>query len=458
MNIKDFNKLKPPQTPGVYFFKKGRTILYIGKATSLRDRVRSYFNDDLIKTRGRLLVDMVTHADTILYEQTDSVLEAFIQESTLIKKHQPRYNTKEKDNKSFNYVVITKEDFPRILVMRGRDLEKSIDPHTLQSEEGVKMLTYTYTDIFGPYPFGAELREAMKLIRRIFPYRDTCTPYTGSSYIAGKIDADGAHIIGREVGKGKQCFNRSIGLCPGVCTGEISKKEYAHNIKNIRLFFKGKKQALQTALTQQMKAYAQVHEFEKAGEVKRTLYALTHIQDISMIKKTSSSVVAEKTAGGFRIEAYDIAHLSGKDMVGVMVVMEGGEYAKNQYKKFTIRSVKQSDDTGALREMLTRRLRHTEWPLPQLFVIDGGKAQINAVENVLTEHNIKGVGLVSVVKDDTHKAREFLYSEAYPAPATTSNGPDMAFFDNGDIVSVNQECHRFAIAFHKKRRASSRGL
>jgi excinuclease UvrABC nuclease subunit len=157
MNLDDFKKLNLPDGPGVYFFKKGVDTLYIGKATSLRDRVRSYFNDDLIQTRGRLLVDMVTQADTITFQETDSVLEAFILESELIKKYLPRYNTKEKDNKSFNYVVITKEEFPRVLVVRGRNLEQANQAGSTKQEQ-IDALGFEYTDVFGPFPFGAELR------------------------------------------------------------------------------------------------------------------------------------------------------------------------------------------------------------------------------------------------------------------------------------------------------------
>ena len=122
MDIKNQVK-KLPDARGVYLFKKGKEILYIGKATSLKDRVRSYFIGDLINTRGQFIVDMVFKAEKIDYLKTDSVLEALILESNLIKKHQPKYNTKEKDDRSYNYVVITKEDFPCVLLVRGRSLK-----------------------------------------------------------------------------------------------------------------------------------------------------------------------------------------------------------------------------------------------------------------------------------------------------------------------------------------------
>src|SRR3989344_3196736 len=121
LKIKNLNL---PDSPGVYLFKNSEgKILYIGRATSLRDRIKSYFANDLLQTRGLLLVDMVSQATGIDHQETDSVLEAIILESNLIKEHQPYFNTKEKDNKSWNFVVITDEEFPRVIVVRGRTLE-----------------------------------------------------------------------------------------------------------------------------------------------------------------------------------------------------------------------------------------------------------------------------------------------------------------------------------------------
>ena len=155
MNSQQLKKIGLPDKPGVYFFKSGKSILYIGKATSLRDRVRSYFSKDLISTRGPMILDMTVKADNVEWQETDSVLESLILEANLIKKYKPKYNTKEKDNKSFNFVCITRDKLPRVLVVRGRGLNKK-----------------EYSKVSGPYPNGLQLREAMKIIRRIFPYID----------------------------------------------------------------------------------------------------------------------------------------------------------------------------------------------------------------------------------------------------------------------------------------------
>ncbi len=471
MNLQDFKQLNLPENPGVYFFKK-RTgtagaqesafeTLYIGKATSLKDRVRSYFSDDLIKTRGRLLVDMITQADTIEWQVTDSVLEAFILETELIKKNQPKYNTKEKDNKSFNYVVFTKEEFPRVLVVRGRNLELS----TRSPEKQTELLGYEYTHVFGPYPFGAELREALKLIRKIFPFRDKCTPCTTTKgdFV---LRTDGSRVYGNATQACKPCFNRALGLCPGVCTGEISKKAYAKRISELALFFKGEKLKVVENLEKEMKLAAKELRFEDAGEIKKTLYALSHIHDISLIKKESefgsfapqhashsnTNQASEESDEPYKVEAYDIAHMSGKDMIGALVVLEDGQFNKNEYRIFNIQSVDGANDTGALRELLVRRFAHKEWNFPHTVVIDGGKAQLRVAKEVLD--SVKGaerIEIVSIVKDQSHKAKEVLRIRGVRGAEKSLRGR----ISEEDAIKINAECHRFAIKTHRNKRGKS---
>ena len=416
MNLSNQIK-KLPDTSGVYLFKKGKEILYIGKATSLKDRVRSYFSADLVNTRGQFIADMVSKAEKVDYLKTDSVLEAIILESNLIKKYQPKYNTKEKDDKGYNYVVITKEDFPRVLLIRGRELEM------MNSQTGGLNIKYK----FGPYPNGSAIKEGLKIIRKIFSYRDKCNPSKGSPW--------------------KPCFNRQIGLCPGVCSGEISKADYADTIRNIKLFFEGKKKSLVRKLERQMKEFAKNREFEKAGKVKKILFALNHIQDVALIKKSEEEIVKNIFSRGavFRMEAFDIAHISGTNMVGAMVVSEDGELKKSDYRKFKIRSVKIPNDTAALKEIVERRLKHKEWPLPDIIIYDGGFAQRNAVEGILK--NILGndfkIKIVGVVKDRKHKPSRLIGEEVVIKKYKK------------EILILNSEAHRFAISFHRKLRSSN---
>ncbi len=386
MKSQDLKKLNLPNKSGVYFWKRGSEILYIGKATSLRDRVRSYFAKDLIDTRGPGILDMVTISDTVTFQETDSVLEALILEANLIKKFQPKYNVKEKDDKSFNTVAITKDPFPQVIIVREREAKLK-----------------KFNAIFGPYPNSTLLRDALKIIRKIFPFMDEN---------AAKKD--------------QYEFYRQIGLVPSS-----AKKEYIKNIRNIKLFLSGKKNQVIKSLEKEMHLHAKRHEFELADIAKKKIFALQHINDVALIKDE-----VHQTGEGFRIESYDIAHLSGKNTVGVMTVVTNGRVDKSEYRKFIIRSGKGNDDYGNLKEVLTRRFNHPEWPLPNLIVVDGGLGQYNAFLEL-----VKSIPLVSVIKDDKHKPKGF------------HGDPDIIQKHKKEILLANNESHRFAITFHKQKRS-----
>ncbi|OGI67428.1 hypothetical protein A3A05_02275 [Candidatus Nomurabacteria bacterium RIFCSPLOWO2_01_FULL_41_12] len=408
MKIVAFKKLKFPDSPGVYFFLKGKEVLYIGKATSLRDRVKSYFGKDLIETRGPIILDMVFKADKIKWKITDSVLEALILEAELIKKHQPKYNTKEKSDKSFNYVCITKEKLPKVIVVRGNNIKHLV-----------------FNKIFGPFPSNSQLLGGMKIVRRIFPFLD-------------------------DKSKNYMEFYRQINLAPDL----NDRKLYLQNIKNIKLFFSGEKRQILRNLKKQMIGYSREHEFEKAGETKRQIFALQHINDVALIKGQSLGIpertVLDKV---FRIEAYDIAHMGGKNMVGVMTVVENGEVVKSEYKKFsarggsafggkTVLGDSKANDIAALKEVLERRLAHKEWAYPGLIVVDGGKAQINIAKAVLVKMGLN-IEIVSVVKDERHKAKAIMGDKEF------------ALKYKKEILLANSEAHRFAISYHKNMRNKS---
>lgn len=412
MNIKVFRKFKLPDRPGVYFFlgstktsgggRKGSRVLYIGKATSLRDRVKSYFSKDLIGTRGPLLVDMVFKAHSLKWQETDSVLEALILEANLIKKYKPYYNTKEKDDKSWNYVCITKEPLPKVLIERGKNID-------------LKHLTVGVTKldaVFGPYTNGSALREALKIIRRIFPFIDTSS-----------------------IQKDKYQFYRQLGLTPDISEKDVTSG-YKKNIKNITLFFQGKKKVILSSLKKEMAKLARDQKFEEANEVKKQLFALEHIRDVSLIKEEN---LEEGRIKKFRIEAYDIAHMSGDNMVGVMTVVSNGVADKSEYKKFNIRTQTGSNDVGALEEILSRRFRHTEWGLPDLVVVDGSTAQKNMAERVLKRYQFS-IPVVAVVKNERHKPERLLGDKVIIHSRERA------------ILLANAEAHRFGITFHKQKR------
>lgn len=408
MTIEEYQRLNIPDEPGVYrFLSKDGLVLYIGKATSLRDRTRSYFANDLMQTRGKHFVDMVTQAASLTWETTDSALEALILESTLIKKFQPPYNSREKDDKSYNYVVITEEEYPRVLAVRERTMRTG----------GETSRMYRYQ--FGPFVHGGDLVTALRIIRRILPFRDTCTP-----------------------GTGKPCFNRQIGLCPGVCTGEIGKAEYARRIRHIALFFQGKKAEVMRGVTREMRRHADALEFEMAAEYKNMLFSLQHIKDVTLLDQSIKKISAQSASSRrrpYRIEAYDIAHISGTDAVGVMTVVEGGFPSPSEYRKFRVRDAAGANDTKHLGEVISRRLGHPEWRMPDLIVVDGGVAQRNRGVAVVREMGMN-IPVVSVVKDARHKPKDIL-------------GPkDIVEVHRKAILLANHESHRFAVAYHRKRR------
>jgi excinuclease ABC subunit C len=405
MTKEQLTKKKLPDEPGVYFFLGSkREILYIGKATSLKSRVTSYFSKDIEEKRSKLIRQMVDEAKSVDITKTDSVLEALILESNLIRTHKPKYNSLSKDDKSYNHLIITNEEFPRVLVVRGKDLVTRYEADDIQYH-------------FGPFTSGVLFREALKIVRRLFKFYDTRIP----------VGAERSKIA-----RGTIDFNKQIGLYPS----ETNKKEYAKTIRYVRLFFEGKKHQIITELEKDMMRLAKEERFEEAGIIKHKIFALKHIQDVALLKNDFRTYKDEKHA---RIEAYDVAHMGGKDMVGVMTVVEEGERKPYEYRKFKIQSVQGSNDTAALREILTRRLDHLEWPLPQIIVVDGSTAQKNVAEHVLRKLELL-IPVVAVVKDEHHRPTRLIASKKL-----------LEVYQN-DILLANAESHRFAITYHKLKR------
>lgn len=405
-NFQENNEL--PEVPGVYFFLGAKKeILYIGKATSLRDRVKSYFLQDLLITRGPKIQLMLPSIQSIGFCQTDSVLEALLLESELIKKYQPPFNSDAKDDKSYNRVVVTKENYPRVLLVRDREIAQ-------------EKFSLPIKKMYGPFPNARDLREAVKIIRKLFPFRDKCIPYQ--------------ELSPAQKAKARSCFSHQIGLCPGVCSGDMSRQDYLKNIRNIELFFEGKKSKVVAALEKEMRALAREQRFEEANERKKLIFGLQHIQDMALVTEDRN------TTNRHRIEAYDVAHLQGSSSVGVMTVVQKGRANPAEYRQFILRKNHNGNDISALEEILTRRLRHPEWPYPEIIILDGGKAQLRAAERILTDHGFT-IPALSVVKDARHKPKNILGNQ------------ELAARFEKEIILVNSEAHRFALTFHKKKRA-----
>jgi excinuclease UvrABC nuclease subunit len=249
------------------------------------------------------------------------------------------------------------------------------------------------------------------VVRKIIPFRDKCIP-----------------------NQGKPCFSYQIGLCPGVCTGEISSKNYSENIEYLRMIFNGETEALRDSLTKQMNLFAKKNEFEIANIYKKKLFSLEHINDISLIKEDLSSDVV-----GFRIEAYDVSHLSGSSPVGVMTVVEDGEVNKKEYRIFKIKGldgeVEGNNEAKNTYEIIKRRLGHIEWRMPDLIVVDGNIIERNSADKALKELGLS-VPIVSVVKNEYHRPKAI---EGDGIDLVSEKGLEKA------VLLANSEAHRFSI-------------
>ena len=382
-----------PDSPGVYLMKSAvGKLLYVGKAANLKRRVSSYFTRSL-DPRIEKLVSEIAKIDFI---KTDTAIEALILEADLIKRHKPPFNIKDKDDKSFLFAEITSEKFPRVLLVRGKS-----------EERGMR---------FGPFTSPSQARVALRIIRKIFPY---------SIHPAEKI---GAYK--------KPCFEAEIGLCPGTCIGAITRKEYLKNIRNIKMFFSGKKEKIISGLEKEMKEAAGKLEFERAAAVKNKIFSLKHIHDIALI--TSESAWDE---GGLRIEGYDISNISGDAAVGSLVVFKGDKPLSEDYRLFKIRSVTGANDPAMMKEVISRRLTHS-WPLPDLILVDGGITQIEAARAALDEAGIS-LPVAGMAKGPERKRTDI------------SGDPIPEGIDLKTLIAVRDEAHRFAIGYHRRLRSKN---
>lgn len=407
--------------PGVYIFKDSSgQILYIGKATSLKNRIKSYFNGS--DERGERIFSMVSKASDIKTIETESVLEALILEANLIKKFQPKYNIKERDDKSFSFIVLTKEEFPRFLILRETDL-KAISyklPPKADQPRAEKA--------FGPYTSKKQLEIALNILRKIFPF----------------------HSNKQKTEKG--CLDFQIGKCPGPYAGAISRKDYLKNIRGIQMILEGKKKNLVKKMEKEMGGFSKKHEFEKAAEIRNKIFALQHIQDIALISKDDKLKAKSQKLKAIRIEAYDISNISGQYAVGSMVVFENDEPNKNEYRKFKIKTVAGSNDVGMMAEVLFRRFRNN-WPKPDLILLDGGIGHLNMAEKVLKELNIN-IPIVAVAKGKSRKNLKLQISNS--KKIQNSKLKIQNFLNNKNIIkNIMDEAHRFAIGYHKKLRKSN---
>ncbi len=229
MDIKEQLKLIPDSSGSYQFFDKNGTIIYIGKAKNLKRRVNSYFNKNHDSAKLRVMVPQIHKIEFII---TNSEVEALILESHLIKKYKPKYNVLLKDDKKFPYFLITKEDYPRILVVRKRNINPQAGKY------------------FGPYTNSKSMYTTLDLLKKLFPLKQCSTPKF----------------------KDRPCIYYQIGRCMAPCQKKISSDDYKKLIKNVELFLSGKQMQLVDELKSLMEKYSKAQEYEKAAKYRDSYF------------------------------------------------------------------------------------------------------------------------------------------------------------------------------------------
>ena len=411
MDIKE--KIKElPDSPGVYLMKdKTGGIIYIGKASSLKKRVSSYFYAS--RKLSPKLDKLISSISDIKVIRTGSETEALLFEASLIKEHRPRYNAALKDDKSYPLIkIITNERLPRIFVTRGK------------RDDGAKY--------YGPYTDAKLLRKAVKMLRKVFPIR-ACPSICKTA-----------------------CLDYHIGLCAGPCVGKISEEDYNDIVRHACLFLEGKKEELLKYLFKKMDNLASQLEYEKAARVRDQIKALTTIVTRAQRYRAIDEIEELKAVLSLprvprRIEAFDISDIYGKEAVGSMVTFLNGKPDRSKYRKFKIKWVEGIDDYAMMKEVVCRRYKkivEEGMELPDLIIIDGGKGHLSSACEELNRLNLKTVPAIGIAK-----GHETIFVKDKPSPIILPPNSRVLHL----IMRIRDEAHRFAITYHRglRRKISS---
>lgn len=404
-------KLKDlPAAPGVYFHKNSAgEIIYVGKAAVLKSRVRQYFQNGPKDPKTLALISEIVDFDFIV---VDSEMDALFLESEMIKRYLPKWNILLRDDKTVSYVRIDlKSKVPYLSFTRSPD------------DDGARYI--------GPFYSKTAVAKALRILRKVFPYYDK--PYTG-----------------------KKSLHTDLGLTPGLEIGLSSISEYKKNLRRLILYLEGGKPKLISELEHQMKQAAELEDFETAARLRNQLFSLKEIKrkivfsDREFLDLSSDRALAELQkllnlpSPPRKIEGYDISHQSGTNAVASMVVFTNGAAERSAYRKFKIKQSK-NNDFANMQEVLIRRLKHSEWPLPDLFLIDGGKPQLEAVKSILYPLGIPFIGLseqqeiivIPPLFNSIESSDEYKY-------LTLSRQDHLLKL----LQRIRDEAHRFAVAYH----------
>jgi excinuclease ABC subunit C len=416
LNKKNLNKL--PKSSGVYCFtNKKEEVLYIGKASNLRKRVKDHFQNPTLKEEFFL-----NETEKIGYIKTDSEISALILEANLIKKYKPKFNIVWRDDKNYFFVGMTKEKYPQIFITH--------QPQKITNAEFV-----------GPFVDGKAIKESLKILRKIFPFR-SC----------------------KKIPK-RPCLWYHLGYCPGPCALKISKTEIENsfverdcqnNAKRVLEILKEGEKEIIKKLKKKMKALAKKLEFEEAGKIRDQIFKLEKVFSHSKIFEKSifferKTFLLEKLKEFFglkslsRIEAFDISNIRGKLAVGALVGFLGENFKERFFRKFKIKFEKRLSDLYMTEEILKRRFSHSEWGIPDVILLDGGKAHLNLGKKIKKEFpEFKKIKICSLAKKS-----EKIFLEGKEEPILLKNlDKEVSNF----ILNLNKKVHKFAISYHRKLR------
>ncbi|MHC5083254.1 MAG: excinuclease ABC subunit UvrC [Planctomycetota bacterium] len=415
-----------PASPGLYFMKNADDkVLYIGKAKNLRSRAGSYFQPgaNLAESRGPKIVEMINQTAGVEYLQTESEVDAILQEARLIKDIHPPYNSDLKDAKSFPYLEITtRQEFPGVYITR-------------QPEN-------TRNRLFGPFTNVGDLRAVLVVLQKIYRFR-TC-----------KLDISTKDDKRRFF---RPCILYNIKQCSAPCADKVTKEHYREQINDLTKFLKSKRSTVLRQLKKQMEAASAAMDFEGAAMYRDRLRLIENLDKRGTVDGNVQPEVfaadpteaLEKLRAALEvenpvriIEGFDIAHLQGQETVASMVQFIDGKPFKEGYRRFKIRSVKGIDDYASLKEVVTRRYKRAmagEELWPDLVLIDGGIGQLHAAEDAFIEMKAPIPTLASIAKKD-----EIIYIHGKDQPLKLSAHSSVRKL----IQYVRDESHRFAQHYH----------
>lgn len=353
-----------PSTTGIYIFKKGPSLLYVGKSVNIKARVKSHIENAKIDQKESLIVH---GSDSIEWKVTDSEFKALLLEAELIQKYHPKYNVIWRDNKSYLYIKVTvHEDYPKILLVRR--------PAVAEAKAG---------KYFGPYSSVRTASMLLKEIRKLIPFSTQ-----------------------KNITK-RPCFYSKIGLCnpcPNIIGNNMRlKNQYKKNIRSVMRILSGNVKGVLDDLYKKLRDLSNSHNYEEAIILRNRIMRFEELlyrksfhderfnynqsaEALTNLLKVLKSYFPHLTSLD-RIECYDISNLSQKYGTASMVVLKNGLIHKNDYKRFRIRNSKLRSDFQMIEEILKRRFKHS-WEMPDLLVIDGGKPQVRTVLRIFRDLKI----------------------------------------------------------------------